>query len=99
MPRDGSGNYTLPVGNPVVTATTVSSAWANTTLSDIAVQLNNVLTRDGLLGPISPMKFSDGSVAAPGIAYNSEPGLGLYRVSAGILGFATQNATVGVLDG
>lgn len=41
MPRDGSGNYTLPGGNPVVTLTKISSAWANTTLSDIAQALTD----------------------------------------------------------
>jgi hypothetical protein len=41
MPRDGSGNYALPAGNPVVTATTISSSWANTTLSDIAQALTD----------------------------------------------------------
>ena len=36
MSRNGSGTYSLPAGNPVVTATTITSTWANTTLSDIA---------------------------------------------------------------
>lgn len=98
MPRDGSGNYTLPAGNPVVTGTTVSSAWANTTMSDVAVQLNNVLTRDGLLGPVGPFKLVDGAVATPGLAFNSEAGLGLYRIGSNILAVATQNATPLVLD-
>lgn len=98
MPRDGSGNYTLPAGNPVVTGTTVSSAWANTTMSDVAVQLNNVLTRDGLLGPVGPFKLVDGAVATPGLAFNSEAGLGLYRIGSNTLAVATQNATPLVLS-
>ena len=64
MPRDGSGVFTLAAGNPVVTNTVIASAWANTTLSDIAAQLNNVFTRDGLLGPTGPFKIVDGTVAA-----------------------------------
>jgi len=83
MPRDGSGVYTLPVGNPVVTNTIIASTWANTTLSDIAAQLNNVLTRDGLLGPTGPFKLQDGTVNAPGLAWASEAGLGWYRLAAG----------------
>lgn len=98
MPRDGSGNYTLPAGNPVVTGTTVTSAWANTTMSDVAVQMNNVLTRDGLLGPVAAFKLVDGAVATPGLSFNSEAGLGLYRIGSNILGVATQNATPVVLD-
>lgn len=92
MPRDGSGAYTLPVGNPVVSGTLIESYWANSTLSDIAVQLNNVLTRDGVLGPILPLKLVDGAVATPGLAFNSEPGLGIYRSGTGTIRFAAINA-------
>lgn len=98
MPRDGSGNYTLPAGNPVVTNTLIESAWANPTMSDIAVQLNNVLTRDGLLGPINPFKLVDGAVATPGLSFNSEPGLGFYRRGTSQLSVAATNATVFDLD-
>lgn len=72
MPRDLSGNYTLPLGNPVITDTIIETAWANSTMSDVAVQLNNVVTRDGKLGPTSnvPMsgtKFTGaGNAASPG---------------------------------
>lgn len=93
MPRDGSGNYTLPAGNPVVIGTLIESSWANSTLSDIATQLNNVITRDGLLGPVNPFKLIDGSQSAPGLAFNSEPGLGLYRIGGNQLGFAAANST------
>lgn len=47
MAFNGSGTYNLPAGNPVVTGTTISSSWANTTLSDIATALSNCITRDG----------------------------------------------------
>jgi len=41
------GVYTLPAGNPVVTGTTISSSWANTTLSDIATALSTCVLKDG----------------------------------------------------
>lgn len=47
MPRNGSGTYALPVGNPVVTGTTISSTWANNTLTDIANTLTGSLAADG----------------------------------------------------
>jgi hypothetical protein len=47
MSRNGSGTYNLPAGNPVVTATTITSNWANTTLNDIATALTNSLAADG----------------------------------------------------
>jgi len=47
MSRNGSGTYTLPAGNPVVTGTTISSTWANNTLTDIATALTGSLAADG----------------------------------------------------
>lgn len=47
MSRNGSGVYSLPAGNPVVTNTTISSTWANTTLADIATALTGSLASDG----------------------------------------------------
>jgi hypothetical protein len=47
MSRNGSGTYNLPAGNPVVSGTTISSTWANTTLTDIGTALTNSLASDG----------------------------------------------------
>jgi uncharacterized protein YegL len=47
MSRNGSGTYTLPAGNPVVTGTTITSSWANTSLSDIANALTQSVAADG----------------------------------------------------
>jgi hypothetical protein len=51
MARNGSGVYSLPVGNPVITGTTISSTWANNTLNDIASALTASLTSDGQTTP------------------------------------------------
>lgn len=51
MPFNGSGTYTLPAGNPVVTGTTISSTTTNNTNSDIATALSNCITRDGQSTP------------------------------------------------
>jgi hypothetical protein len=47
MARNGTGTYSLPAGNPVVTGTAISSTWANTTLSDIGTALSQSLSQDG----------------------------------------------------
>lgn len=85
MPRDLSGNYTLPVGNPVVNATVISPAWGNGTMSDIANQLNNVLTRDGLLAPTIPMVFPVGAVGAPSVTFAGSLTSGLFVPSANVV--------------
>ena len=51
MPFNGSGTYSLPAGNPVVSGTTISSTTTNNTNSDIATALTNCLTRDGQSTP------------------------------------------------
>ena len=47
MSRNGSGQYNLPAGNPVVAGTSITSNWANTTMNDIASALSGSLAADG----------------------------------------------------
>ena len=47
MSRNGSGTYTLPAGNPVVTGTAITTSWANTTLSVIDAGLSLSVAADG----------------------------------------------------
>lgn len=47
MSRNGTGTYSLPAGNPVVTGTTISSTWANNTLGDISSALTGSVAADG----------------------------------------------------
>jgi hypothetical protein len=83
MPRNGAGVYSLPAGNPVVTATVISTVWANTTLSDLGTALTGSLARNGDGGMTGPFKADNGTVGAPGISWGSETTSGLYRNAAG----------------
>ncbi len=48
MSRNGSGTYSLYPGvNPVVTGTTITSAWANNTLNDLATAMTASIANDG----------------------------------------------------
>lgn len=51
MPFNGSGIYSLPAGNPVVTGTTISSTTQNSTMSDVASALSNAVCKDGQTTP------------------------------------------------
>lgn len=71
MPRDVSGTYTLPAGNPVVTGTTISSTTHNSTLSDIASALTASLSIDGSVtaaklatNAVTTAKIQDNAVTA-----------------------------------
>lgn len=55
MPRNGSGTYSLPAGNPVVTGTVISSTTQNNTLSDIATALTNSISNDGQTTPTADL--------------------------------------------
>ena len=47
MPRNGSGTYSLPAGNPVVTGTSISSTVQNNTMSDVATAITQSIAVDG----------------------------------------------------
>lgn len=81
MSRNGSGVYSLPAGNPVVTLTAISTTWANTTLSDIANELTNSIDKAGRTAPtanLSMAGFKHTNVAAA-------TGVGEYLVYGGAL--------------
>ena len=40
MPRDLNGIYSLPPSNPVVPGSVITSTWANSTMADLATELN-----------------------------------------------------------
>lgn len=53
MSRNGSGTYSLPAGNPVVTGTTISSTTHNSTMTDIANAITQSLSNDGQTVPVA----------------------------------------------
>lgn len=88
--RNASGTYSLPSGNPVVTGTTITSTWANNTLSDLSTEMTSSLDRAGRGAMTAPLQCSSGSVSAPGLTFSGDTNTGLYRIAADNLG-----ATVG----
>lgn len=82
MSRNSSGTYSLPAGNPVVTGTTITSSWANTTLSDIASALTDSLSRTGLGSMQAGLPLFDGTSSLPGLAWGTELTSGFYRAGA-----------------
>jgi Chaperone of endosialidase len=91
-----------PPSNPV----TYPFWWSSTTLQ-LAIWYNDgnssqwVDTNaepDTLQGASGPWLLADGTVAAPGLAWASEPGLGWYRPAAGQLGVAHGGAQKALFD-
>lgn len=82
--RDSGGTYSLPPGiNPVVSGTTISSNWANTTLNDLKNEMTDSLSRSGKGGMTAPLALANGAAATPALTWTSEPNSGLYRAAAG----------------
>lgn len=94
MPRNSSGTYSLPAGNPVVTGTTISSSWANTTLSDIGTALTDSLSRSGDGAMTAPLELAAGVVGAPGLSWSAETTSGLYRAGVGDFRYSISSTDV-----
>lgn len=94
MPRNSSGTYSLPAGNPVVSNTLIQSTWANPTMSDLGTGITDSLDRNGRGAMLAALKNIDGTTVAPAISFSSEGTLGLYRVAAGVLGIAAGGALI-----
>lgn len=72
MARNGSGVYSLPSGNPVVTGTTISSNWANNTLTDVATALTGSLAADGQTAWTGNQNAGNNKITS--LAAGSQPG-------------------------
>jgi len=66
MSRNGAGTYNLPAGNPVVTGTTISTTWANTTLSDMATALTGSVAADGQTPITGNLQMSSNKITSLG---------------------------------
>lgn len=92
--RNGSGSYSLPAGNPVISGTDIESTWANNTLADIAAEITSSLDRSGRGGMLAQFKAVDGTASAPGLSFSNEPSSGIYRASAGNLQLSVLTTTL-----
>lgn len=88
MARDGSGNYLLPAGNPVVSGTTITSTHFNATLNDVAAAISGSLPRNGEASMTGPFRLADGSPTLPAFGFNAEASTGLFRPTTNTLAFS-----------
>lgn len=97
MPRNVSGVYSLPAGNPVVTGTIITSTWANSTMTDLATGITESLDRQGRGGMTGALRAADGTVALPGLAFVNETSTGISRPASNVLAFSVAGAERGRL--
>lgn len=89
MPFSG-GSYTLPPGTTATTLTAISSSRYNAFVNDVEATFQDLW--DGTSYWTGPFKAADGSAAAPGITFNSDPNTGFYSIGADNLGIAIGGA-------
>jgi len=97
MPRNGSGTYSLPAGNPVTSGTLIEASWANTTLSDLSSAMTDSLARSGEGGMTGPLRSTDGSVSVPSQSFVNETSTGFYRAAATDVRFAMAGVDIATL--
>jgi hypothetical protein len=95
MSRNGSGIYNLPTGNPVVTGTTISSNWANTTLSDISTALTGSVAADGQTPITGDLQMGGNKVTGLGTPTATTDGTTKAYVDTSI---ATATGTLGTMS-
>jgi hypothetical protein len=90
MSRNGSGTYSLPAGNPVVTGTTITTTWANNTLTDMANALTGSVASDGQTTMSSNLNMGNNRIISLADAINSADAVsinflqtGTYSISGG----------------
>lgn len=89
--RNSSGTFSLPTGNPVVSGTTISSTVHNNTMSDIATELTDSLSRSNkgaMLGNLELVAGND-TCASPALTWDGDEDTGLIRSAANTLGICT----------
>jgi hypothetical protein len=84
MSRNGSGVYSLPAGNPVVTGTTISSSWANSTLSDIATALTGSVAADGQTAMTGNLQMGNNKVTGLANGSSSTDAAAYGQITGGI---------------
>ena len=78
MSRNGSGVYNLPAGNPVVTGTTITSSWANSTMQNIADGLTQSVSADGQTPMSGDLNMATNNINNVGILTTAGVGGGLF---------------------
>jgi len=97
MSRNGSGTYSLPAGNPVVTGTTISSTWANSTLTDIANTLTGSLASDGQTTATGNLNLGTNKITnmADGTASTDAASVNQVTAAVAITGGTINGTTIG----
>lgn len=85
MPRNGSGNYSLPEA-AFVPGTTISSSAVNSDFSDIASAITDSIAADGQTPIVGQLKQDSGTLTTPPWSFTGDTTAGLYLAATGEVG-------------
>ena len=92
MPRSGSGTYSLPSGNPVVTGTTINSTVQNNTMNDVATALTQSIAIDGQTTPTANLTLGGFKFINLGVGLNATDSANLGQIQAQTYSFLSSVA-------
>jgi len=85
MPRNPStGVYSKPAGTTPSVGQLIDPVPWNALTTDLGNEITNSLPRDGSAPMVAPIKAADGSAAAPGVGFASNPSTGIHLKAAGV---------------
>lgn len=84
MPRNGSGTYVLPAGQPVVSGTGIASAPFNTLTNDLATALTKSICTDGQTPMLAALNMNTNKVTGVATGTASTDGVNLAQMNAAI---------------
>lgn len=90
MARNGSG--TMTVTNTFVAGNPITASGHNQNNSDFANEITNSVAADGQTTITGPIKFANGTAAAPALTYASDTDTGFYRAAANSIGLALEGS-------
>lgn len=79
MPRNSSGTFSLPAGQPVVTGATIDATVFNTLTADLASEITDSLDRSGKGAMLQPLQLTDGDDTHPSLAFANDSTLGIWN--------------------
>ena len=96
MPRDGSGNYSLPAGTDIADGQTASATPIQTVHEDLETEMSGSLPVTGSKGMSGQLQLQSGSTeASPGIRFAEDATTGWYRGSSNTWNFTASGSNVG----
>lgn len=89
--RNSSGTYSLPAGNPVVSGNTITTTWANNTMSDVSNEVTDSLSRSNKGAMLAPLRLYSGTQALPGLTFEGDTDTGIWRPAANAIAFGAND--------